>query len=740
LGGSSPVRTLKNAIAYQRKTFGLPRRRLLARAVAIFLLPPALTASQKHARVDDSPETVALTARAPTGIAVTVRSSGRYVIRVSEPGWTFAGDLHQPLADLSMNSGADSQGAYQEIAFNYFDAVVREGRIRVYLGSPVVLFTGKYLGASANAAPFPALTSYPQGLYHFSYNGLFAPPAFGYLGAEGPWLFFDSELNAFILSAASNFMTATTSLGAGQEIRSGIKSDISVLPEGFTHQTVLVVEKGINRAFERWGRVITDLQEKRRPSNDADASLAYLGYWTDNGATYYYNFEPALGYSGTLLAIREQFARLGIPLGYVQLDSWFYPKGQGAKWGDFGGGIYEYRADSSLFPGDLAAFQRSLRLPLIMHGRWIDARSPYRWQYRMSGNVSIDPLFWDHLAAYLQNSGAGTYEQDWLGSEAQPASNLGDPEVFLGNMARALGKRQITIQYCTALPRHFLQSSKYENVTTIRTSADRFSRDKWNDFLYSSRFASALGIWPWADVFRSDELENLLLATLSAGPVGVGDRLGQTNQANLLRAVRKDGVIVKPDVPMVPVDQSFLNDAQGLDRPMVASTYTDFGGLKAVYVFAFDRTGSFMPAEFRPSDLGFGGAVYAYNYFERTGRMIDAGELASEPASNGFSFLILVPVGSSGIAFLGDAEHFVSLGKKRITRLSDSGTLEVAIAFAEGETARTLHGYAPAPPRASALKGASGPVDYDSSKKLFQVQVSPDADRTAVIQIWLAGG
>ena len=204
-----------------------------------------------------------------------------------------------------MNSGADSQGAYQEIAFNYFDAVVREGRIRVYLGSPVVLFTGKYLGASANAAPFPALTSYPQGLYHFSYNGLFAPPAFGYLGAEGPWLFFDSELNAFILSAASNFMTATTSLGAGQEIRSGIKSDISVLPEGFTHQTVLVVEKGINRAFERWGRVITDLQEKRRPSNDADASLAYLGYWTDNGASYYYNFEPALGYSGTLLAIRD---------------------------------------------------------------------------------------------------------------------------------------------------------------------------------------------------------------------------------------------------------------------------------------------------------------------------------------------------------------------------------------------------------------------------------------------------
>lgn len=708
--------------------------------MAIFLFPFALNASQGPPRGDGPTDTTGLTAHSLTGITVTVKSTGRYVIRVSDPGWTFAGDLRRPVADLTVVSGADSYGAYQEIVFGYFDAVMREGRIRVYLSSPVVLFTATYLAASINAAPFPTLTAYPKGLYHFSYNGLFAGPAFGYLSAEGPWLFFDSQSNAFILSAASNFMTAATSLGPSQEIRSEIRSDIPALPEGFTHQTVLVVDKGVNKAFERWGQVITDLQQKRRPANDADVSLSYLGYWTDNGAAYYYNFEPALGYSGTLLAVGDEFARLGIPLGYVQLDSWFYPKGQSAKWEDFRAGIYEYRADPSLFPKGLAAFQRSLGVPLVAHARWIDGRSPYRGQYRMSGDVSIDPLYWDQVAAYLQNSGIGSYEQDWLGSQAQPAANLADPEAYLGHMARALGGRQITIQYCTPLPRHFLQSSKYNNVTTIRTSADRFTRDRWNDFLYSSRLASALGIWPWADVVGSDELENLLLATLSAGPVGVGDWLGQTNRANLLRAVRRDGLIVKPDVPIVPVDQSFVNDAQGLDRPLVASTYTDFGDLKAVYVFVFDRTGSFMPAEFRPSDLGLRGAVYAYNYFRRNGRVLDAGELISEPATQGPGFYILVPVGSSRIAFLGDAEHFVSLGKRRITRLSDTGTLEAGIAFAEGETVRTLQGYAPAAPLARTLKGGSGPVDYEPSKGLFQVQVSPDADRSAVIRIWLDGG
>jgi hypothetical protein len=132
--------------------------------------------------------------------------------------------------------------------------------------------------------------------------------------------------------------------------------------------------------------------------------------------------------------------------------------------------------------------------------------------------------------------------------------------------------------------------------------------------------------------------------------------------------------------------------------------------------------------------------VYAYNYFGRTGKVLDAAEAVSEPATGAPSFFVLVPVGSSGIAFLGDAGHFVSLGKKRITQLSDAGRLEAAIAFAEGETARTLQGYAPAAPRARALRGAVGAVNYDPSNGLFQVQVSPDTDRTAVVEIWLGGG
>ena len=40
------------------------------------------------------------------------------------------------------------------------------------------------------------------------------------------------------------------------------------------------------------------------------------------------------------------------------------------------------------------------------------------------------------------------------------------------------------------------------------------------------RLASALGEWSWTDVFMSSETSNLLLSTLSASMVGVGDALG----------------------------------------------------------------------------------------------------------------------------------------------------------------------------------------------------------------------
>src|SRR5262249_18617603 len=283
--------------------------------------------------------------------------------------------------------------------------------------------------------------------FHLTYQGIFGSHRFSVFAADSPWIFFDARGNTFILSPASHFNVANTVLRDGHDIESGIDRAINTLPQDFRHDTILAIGKGVNKAFDTWGRVLTDLLGKNRPANDADLVLSRLGYWTDNGASYYYKFEPELGYAGTLVRIKQEFEKRGAPLGYLQLDSWFYPKGPAAKW-DATGGIYHNEASPDLFARGLTRFQQDLGIRLVTHARWIDTGSPYRRQYRMSNNVITDPLYWDAIAEYLRGSGAVTYEQDWLGAQAETNMSLDDGKPYLGNMSRAMLEKNLTIQYC----------------------------------------------------------------------------------------------------------------------------------------------------------------------------------------------------------------------------------------------------------------------------------------------------
>jgi hypothetical protein len=668
-----------------------------------------------------------------TGVRVTVNADGAYTIKTQNPAWMFGGDIGKPLSGLSIRRGSDEIGAYREIVFHYEEGGAREATIRVYRGRPVVLFTIEYLQAAKNVAPFPELTEYPRNLYHLTYNGQFGLYSFDRFGSDSPWLLFDSAADAFLLSPASHFLVASTTREEGKDISAGIDPRIPELPEGFQQSTILVVRKGINRVFETWGQAVTALQGKARPANDADTLLKYLGYWTDNGAAYYYKFDPSVGYAGTMLAVRDAFRRQGIPLGYLQLDSWFYPKGPRADWRDLSFGIYEYVADHSLFPTGLKDFQAQLGLPLATHARWIDPSSPYHQAYRMSGNVVIDPKYWERTSEYLADAGVVTYEQDWLDVKAEPEFNLTDPEAYFDNMASACAQQKLTMQYCMPLPRHYLQTSRYSNLTTIRTSGDRFDRERWDAFLYDSRLASALGVWPWCDVFMSSETPNLILATLSAGPVGVGDAIGSLDKANLLRVVRSDGVIVKPDFSLTPIDQSFVKDAKESGEPMIAATSTTFGASKAEYVFAYTR-GTEKSIAFSPRALGFSGSVYVFNYLEGTGNLVARRDFRDN-LSQDYAYYVVAPMGKSGMAFLGDAGQFVTLGKQRITHLADDGVLRVTVAFASGEGSRMLFGYSPSQPMVKAVRGSVGSPVFDAAKHLFRVAVSPSGDGQAIVEM-----
>jgi hypothetical protein len=492
---------------------------------------------------------------------------------------------------------------------------------------------------------------------------------------------------------------------------------------------------------------MTDLQGKVRPSVDADVSLTSLGYWTDSASKYYYTYIGSMGYEGTLVAVKQDFAQHGVPVSTMQLDSWWYPKGSPPAWNNGGDtvdkGQYLLQPDPTIIPDGLGGLQKKLDgIPLLVHSRWIDPTSPLRNQYVMSGNVITDPLYWKTLATYLQSNGVMTYEQDWLASLAAPNLNLTDPEAYLDNMAQAMAAAGITLQYCGQTVGQLMQAAKYNNLTTTRVSPDGFNSAHWDPFLYNSRLATSLGVFPFADNVYSSDIKSLVLETHSAGLMAIGDALGSEVPANLLQAVRGDGLIVKPDAPMVPLDSTYIADAKAEltsapPPPMVAVSYSHHGAAKVAYIFGYSRAAdqSAQNISFAPADLGLESAVFVYNYFAQSGILVPSnGSFADSVATTG-SYYVIAPVGASGIALLGDTGKFVSAGQQRIGPIQDNGILSTSIDFAAGEVNTSIQGYSPTPPVVTVTKGSLGLVSYDPVRHIFTIVVAPAADQTANISI-----
>ncbi|HYL38428.1 MAG TPA: hypothetical protein VEV17_21095 [Bryobacteraceae bacterium] len=682
-----------------------------------------------------SAEPPVLTLSSSAGLTVILFASGRYQLIASGYGWIFEGNVNSAIQSVRIAQGADSGHTYQEAAFDHGTA--RTSAIRLYDAEETALFSTYYGQDSFNADPFPSFDSYPQGLLSFSYAGLWNY-GFGALIPQSPWLQYDGQANAVIFSPAANFMTAVSQFADDGSMQGAIDSRIATLPAGFTHRALLAFGHGINTVFDRWGQALTSLSGKQRPANDANTLLGKLSYWTDAGAAYYYHPQDASQYVPVLLQVPPRFDQLSVPIASMELDSWHYQKGSPPSWVNNGSGMAAFTADPTIFPQGLARFQQALGLPLITHARWIAPTSDLRNKYKISGNVAIDPRYWQDYANYMTSCGVEVLEQDWLSGPAVTDFNLTDPDAFLDNMASALEAAGRNIVYCMPLATHLMQSTKYDNVVSARVSRDGFRRTHWDELLFDSRLASAVGLWPYADAFQSGNLKDILVATLTAGPVGSGDDIGSVDGSNLSRAVRADGVIVKPDAPMVPTDAAFLAVAQSDAAPMVASTYTNHAGLRTAYVLAYDRTdGAISAVSFSPESLGVSSPAYVFNYFQNIGRVVEAGAPFTGTVDYSGAYYIVAPIGRSLMAFLGDLNKFVSCGKKRIEQLSDDGAVRVLVRFAPNEKSVTLHFYAPSHPAVTAEEGTAGnPIRVGPQH--FSVSVSPGRSSTASVILRLA--
>ncbi|WP_162923601.1 hypothetical protein [Arachidicoccus soli] len=687
---------------------------------------------------------ISLSAQQFSNIEVGVNStSGQYKITSNALHWTFSGTVGEGLSDISQGNGSDEVGSFKSISFSW-NKGQDIGRIRWYNAAPVVIFTITLPeGSSAPLSSFPDFDVIPSDLYHFSYhNDHFAWPRFLLEQTSTPWLLYDKQNKACIISPASHFMVAKMKGDGLHQIASSLNAEITSFPKGFSYSTIMVLDNSIHKSWNNWGTALRSLYHRNFPDKDADPLLKYYGYWTDNGADYYYNYDTTIGYSNTLLKLKQYYQQQHIPIGYMQLDSWWYEKtdyGPNDKLGDDFknknlprgpwnryGGLMEYRADPFLFPHGMASFQRKLGLPLATHNRWIDPRSPYHQQYNVSGIMSPDPLFWKDIMSYLKSSGVVCYEQDWLDfiyrNSPEMGATLNVADSFTDGMANAAAKEKMNLQYCMAMPRYFLQGLKYNNLTTIRTSDDRFNPEKWMKFIFTSQLAYETGAMPWCDVFKSTELGNMILSVLSSGPVGTGDAIGKESKHNIMLSCREDGQIVRPDVPILPLDQDFIMMANHKHSPILAYTYTKHQSVTTNYLFAFcNHAEDEKIFHFRPAELGMKNEVIVYNPISKEAKEVDAKDLFSDkiPESN-YAYYILAPVSSSGIAFLGDENKIAATGKKRIASIEEVGSqLKIKVLFAPSEQQVILQGYS-----RSSIHSNIGKVTIDPATHLFSLKLS----------------
>lgn len=153
-------------------------------------------------------------------------------------------------------------------------------------------------------------------------------------------------------------------------------------------------------------------------------------------------------------------------------------------------------------------------------------------------------------------------------------------EGFLSGLSAAGAVAGVPVQLCMPLPGDVLASVALPGVSNIRASDD-------DDLEYAERWRIGLtlmlfgaldvhtfmdSVWtrsappPYKYAQNVTEL-GVAISALSTGPLGLGDGLGATNATLVAAAVAKNGVILKPSLPAVPVDAYFNRGPGGGAAP-----------------------------------------------------------------------------------------------------------------------------------------------------------------------------
>ena len=561
-----------------------------------------------------------------------------------------------------------------------------------------------------------------------------------------------------LLAPLQSFHVQVIGVPAGREqadsgLSAGWHGDIDEVAAGFATELAIIAGDGMRECFARWARLLRARSDVRAPARDSDALGTRLSYWTDNGSAYWYRTAPGHDAASTVVAAVEDLEARGVPVGAVQLDSWWYLHEvlrpfDTDEWVVPPSGMVRWEARDDVLPDGVGALRERLgRRPLVVHCRHLSSQSPYLDEFAtwIDGDRA-HPQHADLYERLLDQAvawGVEVFEHDWLIECFLGVRQLRAPgraAAWQEGIDAGLGARDLHAQWCMASPADFAQTSRLHHVTSIRTSGDHGylvgPELLWAWFLHTNVMARALGLWPYKDVFHSAagdatrEVE-ALLAALSAGPVGVGDRIGEADVALIRRTCRADGVLVRPDVPIAATDRAAFDAPVWTGAAIVGTAHSQHTAGRWGYVFTGNVGNDKQPATTRVALAGLGddrpGTATIAVFDWRLGRVdvLEAdGEYAVALESAEWDYRVLAPVLPGGIAVLGDPALYACAGDTRVADVVVEGETVVVTVLGAGEQVR-IAGWSQHPIRAHAWSPAAGrsevEVTHDAVTGMWEV-------------------
>jgi len=312
----------------------------------------------------------------------------------------------------------------------------------------------------------------------------------------------------------------------------------------------------------------------------------------------------------------QALRKAGVAVGSVQLDPYWYPDGDHLT----GNCAVEWQPRPDLFPQGLPALSKAMGAPLVLYSAlWCTdtADVPDYKGFAFVNSTQFDAgfakgvfaqaapstsrAFYDHIMEQ-HASVLGGFETDFMDFSAllvpDFVTTVDAAHGWLAGMWGAAEARSVSSQQCMSLPSMILASLDFPSVTNARASEDDFptNPNRWQ-IGYTSLLLGPVAVRPFFDVLwtaadqpgnpyglkhRPNVRRDVQVATLSMGPVWIGDGPGMTDVGVVRTFAAADGTLLHPSRPATPVDAMYTSAGGPGGGAEVWSTHTASAGSAGV--------------------------------------------------------------------------------------------------------------------------------------------------------------